>query len=122
MNDTYNNGASGTGGASGGTLTPAAMYVRMSTEHQQYSTENQGDTIRQWADKNGYEIVETFADEGKSGLNIAGRASLQRLLQTVISGKATFKAILAYDVSRWGRFQDAAESAHYEYPLLMALL
>ena len=58
----------------------------------------------------------------QSGLNIAGRASLQRLLQTVISGKATFKAILAYDVSRWSRFQDAAESAHYEYPLLMALL
>jgi DNA invertase Pin-like site-specific DNA recombinase len=91
------------------------MYVRMSTEHQQYSTENQGDTIRQWAKTNGYEIVETFADEGKSGLNIAGRASLQRLLQTVMSGQATFRAILAYDVSRWGRFQDADESAHYEY-------
>ena len=98
-----------------GEVVPAAMYVRMSTEHQQYSTENQGDTIRQWAEKNGYEIVETFADEGKSGLNIAGRAALQRLLQTVVSGKATFRAILAYDVSRWGRFQDADESAHYEY-------
>lgn len=94
---------------------PAAMYVRMSTEHQQYSTENQGDTIRQWAEKNGYQIVETFADEGKSGLNIAGRASLQRLLQTVVSGKATFRAILAYDISRWGRFQDADESAYYEH-------
>lgn len=23
--------------------------------------------------------------------------------------------ILVYDVSRWGRFQDADESAHYEY-------
>ena len=115
MNDNHDTGASGVGGANGGTLTPAAMYVRMSTEHQQYSTENQGDTIRQWARKNGYEIIEVFADEGKSGLDIAGRAELQRLLQTVTSGKARFKAILAYDVSRWGRFQDADESAHYEY-------
>ena len=27
----------------------AAQYVRMSTEHQQYSTENQGDKIREYA-------------------------------------------------------------------------
>ena len=26
-----------------------------------------------------------------------------------------FKSILVYDVSRWGRFQDADESAYYEY-------
>ena len=31
----------------------AAEYVRMSTEHQQYSTENQRDVIRQWAEKRG---------------------------------------------------------------------
>ncbi len=33
----------------------------------------------------------------------------------VESGNAKFKAILAYDVSRWGRFQDADESGYYEY-------
>jgi len=98
-----------------GELTPAAMYVRMSTEHQQYSTENQGDVILQYAEKQGFEIVQTFADEGKSGLNIAGRESLQRLIALVGSGEASFKAILVYDVSRWGRFQDADESAYYEY-------
>ena len=31
------------------------------------------------------------------------------------AGKATFTTILVYDVSRWGRFQDADESAYYEY-------
>ena len=31
------------------------------------------------------------------------------------SGQADFQAILVYDVSRWGRFQDADESAYYEY-------
>jgi len=93
----------------------AAQYVRMSTEHQQYSTENQGDKIREYAERRGIEIVRTFADEGKSGLRIDGRRALQQLIQTVESGQADFNTILVYDVSRWGRFQDADESAYYEY-------
>ncbi len=28
---------------------------------------------------------------------------------------ADYHAILVYDISRWGRFQDADESAYYEY-------
>ena len=35
----------------------AAQYVRMSTEHQQYSTQNQSDKIREYAVKRGIEIV-----------------------------------------------------------------
>ncbi|MEO5354059.1 MAG: recombinase family protein, partial [Magnetococcus sp. XQGC-1] len=93
----------------------AAMYVRMSTEHQQYSTDNQADIIREFAAKHGMEIVRTYADEGKSGLNLEGRASLQQMLNDVGSGKADYEVILVYDVSRWGRFQDADQSAYYEY-------
>ena len=93
----------------------AAQYVRMSTEHQQYSTENQADKIREYADHRGIEIVRTYADEGKSGLRIDGRQALQRLIQDVQTGNADFQIILVYDVSRWGRFQDADESAYYEY-------
>jgi len=93
----------------------AAEYVRMSTEHQQYSTQNQGDKIREYAARRGIEIVTTYADEGKSGLRIDGRQALQRLIQDVQSGQADFQIILVYDVSRWGRFQDADESAYYEY-------
>ena len=58
----------------------AAQYVRMSTEHQQYSTENQADRIKEYAEHHGIEIVHTYADEGKSGLNIGGREGLKRLL------------------------------------------
>lgn len=87
----------------------------MSTEHQQYSTENQGDKIREYAERRGIEIVRTYADEGKSGLSIDGRAALQRLIADVESGTADFSLILVYDISRWGRFQDADESAYYEY-------
>ena len=93
----------------------AAQYVRMSTEHQQYSTENQGDKILEYAARHEIEIVRTYADEGKSGLNIGGRDGLQRLLADVRAGNTDFGIILVYDVSRWGRFQDADESAHYEF-------
>ena len=63
----------------------------------------------------GIKIVRTYADEGKSGLNIGGRLSLQKLIKDVESGPVDFQMILVYDVSRWGRFQDADESAYYEY-------
>ena len=96
-------------------LVRAAEYVRMSTEHQQYSTENQRDRIREYAVRRGLEIVRTYADEGKSGLRIDGRQALQQLIRDVESGRADFQVILVYDVSRWGRFQDADESAYYEY-------
>lgn len=92
----------------------AAEYVRMSTEHQQYSTDNQSETIRRYAMQRGYEIVRTYADEGKSGLNIGGRQALQKLLDDVETDHADFAALLVYDVSRWGRFQDPDEAASYE--------
>ena len=44
----------------------AAEYVRMSTEHQQYSTENQADKIREYAARRGIEIIKTYADAGKT--------------------------------------------------------
>ena len=58
----------------------AVQYVRMSTEHQQYSTNNQADKILEYAQRRNIEIVRTYADEGKSGLSLGGRASLQKLL------------------------------------------
>ena len=87
----------------------AVEYVRMSTEHQQYSTENQADKIREYAAHRNIDIVRTYADAGKSGLRIDGRQALQQLIKDVESGSADFSIILVYDVSRWGRFQDADE-------------
>jgi len=87
----------------------------MSTEHQRYSTENQADAIRQYAERRGLEVVRTYADEGKSGLRIDGRDALKQLIDDVQEGKVDFSTILVYDVGRWGRFQDADESAYYEY-------
>jgi len=95
--------------------TPAAEYVRMSTQAQEYSIENQRAKIRNYALGNGYEIVRTYSDAGRSGLRISNRPGLQGLLADVLSGNVIFRTILVYDVSRWGRFQDADQAAHYEF-------
>jgi len=96
-------------------LVPAAQYLRMSTEHQQYSLENQATAIQKYAETQGFEVVLTYSDAAKSGLVLRRRAGLRQLLQDVVAGTAPYKAILVYDVSRWGRFQDTDESAHYEF-------
>lgn len=93
----------------------AAAYVRMSTEHQKYSPENQMAAIKEYADKHNYEIIKTYSDGGKSGLNISGRASLQQMLADVQGRQQQYKVILVLDVTRWGRFQDADESAYLEF-------
>lgn len=93
----------------------AAQYVRMSTEHQRYSTENQADAIAAYAAARGFVIVRTYADEGKSGLSLDGRDALRRLITDVREGRTDFEAVLVYDVSRWGRFQDADEGAALEF-------
>jgi DNA invertase Pin-like site-specific DNA recombinase len=95
-------------------LTPAAQYLRVSTESQVYSLDNQRIAIQEWAALHGFEIVMTYADPGKSGVVLRNRV-LRTLLTDVTSGKATYKAVLVYDVSRWGRFQDLDEAAHYEF-------
>lgn len=93
----------------------AAQYVRMSTEHQKYSTENQAIEIAKYARENDYVIVKTYMDSGKSGLKLDGRDALQSLIEDVSNGQTDFSIILVYDVSRWGRFQNADESAYLEY-------
>jgi DNA invertase Pin-like site-specific DNA recombinase len=87
----------------------------MSTDLQKYSTENQLDAIRRYAEQRGLEIMRVFEDSGRSGLRIDGRDGLQALMHDVQSGTAAFQAILVYDVSRWGRFQDADEGAYHEH-------
>jgi DNA invertase Pin-like site-specific DNA recombinase len=92
-----------------------AQYVRMSTDMQTHSIENQVAAIALWAARRGITIVRSYEDAGKSGLRLSGRAALQELISDVKSGQADFSIVLVYDVSRWGRFQDSDESAYYEF-------
>lgn len=96
-------------------LRRVAQYVRMSTNHQRYSIESQITAIAEYAFCNEMVVVRTYADEGRSGVTMKGREALQSLISDVQNGRADFEAVLVYDVSRWGRFQDADESAYYEF-------
>ena len=93
----------------------AAAYVRMSTEHQQYSTCNQMEVINGFARQRNLAIEKVYSDEGKSGLRIKGRAALSQMIGDVLTRKVNYSHILVYDISRWGRFQDPDEAAHYEF-------
>jgi DNA invertase Pin-like site-specific DNA recombinase len=93
----------------------AVEYVRMSTEHQQYSIENQQDVIRKFAEQHGTNIVRTYADGAKTGMLFKGRNALQELIRAVESGQPDFDTILVYDVTRWGRYLDPDESAYWEF-------
>lgn len=93
----------------------AAQYLRMSTEHQKYSLENQALAIAEYAEKRNLKIVRTYQDQGRSGLTFEGRPGLQQLIKDALNNACDFTNLLIYDVSRWGRFQDLDESAYYEF-------
>jgi DNA invertase Pin-like site-specific DNA recombinase len=94
---------------------PAAQYLRMSTERQIYSLENQSTAIQKYAESRNFEVVRTYSDAAKTGVVLGRRHGLRQLLKDVVGGTQEFRVILVYDVSRWGRFQDTDEAAHYEF-------
>ena len=74
-------------------LRRAAQYVRMSSEHQQYSIANQSAAIALYAAAHNLGIVRSFVDGGKTGTTIKHRMGLQELIRTVESGTADFAEI-----------------------------
>lgn len=93
----------------------AAAYIRMSTAEQTVSPQLQAEFLQHYAAHHGMSIVATYEDRGCSGLVARGRPGLQRLLVDVVSGHSEFSVLLIYDVSRWGRYQNADEAGFYEY-------
>ena len=80
----------------------------MSTDTQDLSPTMQKETIAAYAAAKGMQVVASYEDEGRSGVHLKNRPALLRLLRDVIDDK-TFSAMLVYDVSRWGRFQDTTQ-------------
>jgi len=76
-------------------LVPAAQYLRMSTEHQQYSFQNQTAVTQKYAEDRGFEIVRTYYDAAKSGLVLRRRPGLQQLLRDVV-GTPPYRVILVF--------------------------
>ncbi|MGD0469170.1 MAG: recombinase family protein [Terriglobales bacterium] len=76
-------------------LVPAAQYLRVSTERQEYSLDFQGAGIASYAEHTGFVIVETDRDEAKSCLVMKHRTGLSRLLQDVAAGKHYYRQFLS---------------------------
>jgi len=94
-----------------------AMYIRMSTELQVESPENQARAIRDYADGYGTEIVAIYTDLGVSGMKAEGREQFQAMLDDVEAGRNEYGIVLYLDDSRWGRFVDSGEAEYYRMRL-----
>ncbi|WP_051943800.1 MULTISPECIES: recombinase family protein [Luteibacter] len=92
-----------------------AAYMRMSTDMQRYSLENQTRAIDAYAAGHGMNIVRVYQDAGRSGLTIERRPGLTSLMDDVRGGRAGFDGVLVLDVTRWGRFQNTDEAAFHEF-------
>ena len=90
-----------------------AYYRHSAQDRQENSIPIQRDQVREWAQKNGVEIIHEFADAGKSGLTAEDRPAFTELMEEWVKKRADFTYILCLDVSRWGRFQDLDLSAQF---------
>lgn len=80
-------------------------YIRVSSELQVqgYSIQGQKQYLKEWAEREGMEVVCTYVDEGKSGKSIEGRNGFQRMLQDITIGDTKVDYVLVYKLSRFGR-------------------
>ncbi|MES3032004.1 MAG: recombinase family protein [Patescibacteria group bacterium] len=95
----------------------AVAYYRHSAEDkQENSVLIQREHAQKFAIKHNIEIIHEEADEGVSGL-IANRPGFKRLFNDWVYNLQAphIDYVLFYDISRWGRFQDQNEGAHYAF-------
>ncbi|MEL6104813.1 MAG: recombinase family protein [Planctomycetota bacterium] len=92
----------------------AVGYVRMSTDKQETSPEQQRFEIEAFADANNYRIDRWYEDLGISGDRTDKRLQFQQMIADGSDGK--FIAILCWNQDRFGRF-DAIEAGRWIHPL-----
>lgn len=80
----------------------AAIYARFSTDLQnERSTEDQIDLCRTYADREGLEVVKTYADKARSGASLIGRDGLLTLLTAAERGE--FQVVIVEALDRLSR-------------------
>lgn len=77
-----------------------AIYARVSTDRQRerHTIASQLRELPEHAARQGWTVVETFKDDGRSGETVDGRPGFQRLLDA--AGRKQFDAILVIDLDR----------------------
>lgn len=95
-----------------------ALYLRRSTneELQADSLCVQEEILRRFAAAHDHLVTQVFRDSA-SGRSVKKRDEFKTMINTVISGKAPFEAVLVRDCTRWGRFENVDESAYWEFLL-----
>ena len=98
-------------------LIPAVSYLRMSSDRQETSIDEQRVEVVKYAKLHGYQITREYIDEGISGDATEKRKAFQRMIAD--AEKKTFKAVLCWDMDRFGRF-DSIEAGRWIHPLRQA--
>src|SRR3989344_262884 len=83
----------------------AILYLRVSSEEQveNFSLGTQEEICTREATRRGYEIIETFREEGRSAKNISGRPELLKLLGFCRRNRRTVDAVFIYRLDRISR-------------------
>ena len=89
--------------------TPAALYARVSSDRQDVdlSVSAQLRALRDYDDKNDYEVVREFVDEAESG-RVMNRPEFQKMLDEAKRTEAPFEEILVWKFSRFTRKREHA--------------
>ena len=98
-----------------GRTKPAVGYVRMSTDKQEDSPQQQKAEITKLAARDGYRILRWYEDHGISGAKTHKRPEFRRMIRDA-EERGDFRAILCWDQDRFGRF-DSIEAGEWVSPL-----
>jgi len=96
-------------------LIPAVTYIRMSTDDQADSPDQQRTEVAKLAAREGCTILREYIDEGISGWKSRERTGFLRLIDDA-KRKGDFRVILVWDQDRFSRF-DPLEANHYWFLL-----
>ena len=101
------------------TIYNAGIYVRLSQEDmragESLSIENQKLILTKYVKEQGWNLVDTYVDDGFSGTNF-DRPGVQRLLDDAQTGKINL--IIVKDLSRFGRnYIEVGQYIDYIFPI-----
>lgn len=92
---------------------PAVAYARFSSDHQrEESIDAQLRAINDYAERNGYDIIETYTDKAISARSDQ-RPGFQQMIKDAQHGE--FKVVIVHKLDRFSR--DRYDSAHYRHEL-----